>query len=92
MVQPGERVMVVLDSDHTRDHVRAELRCYGSLVSVGSYIVAADGIMEWIVEAPRSKTDWAWNNPCRAVLDFLEENRDFVLEDPGFPFNEWYGR
>jgi cephalosporin hydroxylase len=88
MVQSGERVMVVLDSNHTRDHVLEELRCYGSLVSVGSYIVAADGIMEWLVEAPRSKTDWAWNNPCRAVFDFVEENRDFVLEDPGFPFNE----
>jgi cephalosporin hydroxylase len=88
MMHPQDRVMVVLDSNHTRDHVLAELRCYGSLVSIGSYIAAADGIMEWIVGAPYSKVDWAWNNPRRAVLDFLAENRDFVLEEPGFPFNE----
>jgi len=87
-IRPEERVMVVLDSNHTRDHVLAELRGYGPLVSVGSYIVAADGIMEQMAGAPRSKPDWDWNNPRRAVFDFLAENDGFMLEEPVFPFNE----
>ena len=44
--------------------------------------------MERMVKAPRSKADWDWNNPRRAVLDFLAENHDFALKEPVFPFNE----
>src|SRR5215211_5393374 len=51
-IRPGETAMVVLDARHTRDHVLAELRAYGELVSPGSYIVAADGIMERLAGAP----------------------------------------
>jgi cephalosporin hydroxylase len=68
--------------------VLAELRNYSPLVSVGSYIVVADGIMENLVQAPRSRPDWSWNNPRRAMFDFLAETQDFVQEEPGFPFNE----
>jgi cephalosporin hydroxylase len=87
-IRPGERVMVVLDSHHLRDHVLAELRFYAPLVSVGSYVVVADGIMEDLVGAPRSRPDWKWNNPRRATLDFLAESKDFAQEEPDFPFNE----
>jgi cephalosporin hydroxylase len=88
LVRAGERVMVVLDSHHARDHVLAELRAYAPLVSVGSFIVVADGIMEDLAGAPRSQPDWKWNNPRRAMLDFLAENKDFASEKPDFPFNE----
>ena len=88
LVGGAKCVMVVLDSHHARSHVLAELRHYGALVSVGSYIVVADGIMEDLVHAPRAQPDWSWNNPRRAVLDFLAENSDFVQEEPDFPFNE----
>lgn len=88
LVGQGERVMVVLDSSHTRAHVLAELRAYAPLASVGSYVVVADGIMQDLIAAPRAGPDWAWNNPRQAVLAFLAEHRDFTLEEPGFPFNE----
>ncbi len=41
-VQPNETVLVLLDSCHAKEHVAAELKAYGDLVSIGSYIVAMD--------------------------------------------------
>jgi len=87
-VKPGERGIVILDSNHTRAHVLAELRAYAGFVGVGSYIVACDGIMQDVVGAPRTAPDWATNNPQSAVKDFLAERDDFVLEEPTIPFNE----
>jgi cephalosporin hydroxylase len=88
MVAPGERVLVILDSNHARDHVAAELSLYAPLVSVDSYIVACDGIMAQVAGAPRSAPDWSWNNPISAVEDFLAVRPDFTLEEPAWPFNE----
>jgi len=58
------------------------------LVNVGSYIVAADGIMQNLVGAPRSEKDWALNNPQAAARQFVESNKNFIIEEPPFPFNE----
>ena len=88
LVRPGERVLVLLDSCHTKAHVLAELEAYAPLVSVGSYIVATDGIMQDLVGAPRSQPDWRWNNPQQAAREFVAGHSDFVLEEPKFPFNE----
>ncbi len=88
MMKPGERGLVLLDSNHTRAHVLAELRAYADMVAVGSYIVACDGIMQEVVGAPRTTPEWIHDNPQSAVKDFLNERSDFVLEEPAFPFNE----
>jgi len=88
LVRPGERVMVVLDSNHSRDHVRGELEAYGPLVTSGSYIVATDGIMGDLVNAPRSQPDWGWNNPRVAAEEFLGAHPEFEDAPPAFPFNE----
>ncbi len=84
----GEGGLVLLDSNHSRDHVLAELRAYARFVAPGSYLVACDGIMRDLEGAPRAGDDWAWNNPVSAVEAFLAEREDFVLEEPAFPFNE----
>jgi cephalosporin hydroxylase len=81
-------VLVVLDSQHSKDHVLAELRLYSRFVTVGSYIIAADGIMEQVAGAPRTRPEWAWNNPRRAALAFVAENPDFAISEPPRPFNE----
>jgi cephalosporin hydroxylase len=88
LVKPGEKVIVILDSNHTKQHVLAELRAYSELVSVGSYIVVCDGIMEDLVGAPRSREDWSWNNPKSAAEEFVKENDNFIIEEPEFLFNE----
>lgn len=87
-IKPGESVMVVLDSNHSRGHVRDELEAYGQMVTPGSYIVATDGIMGNLVGAPRSQPDWATNNPRVAAEEFLRAHPEFELSPPAFPFNE----
>ena len=87
-IQPGERVMVLLDSCHSKDHVLTELSAYSKLVSPGSYIVPMDGIMEKVVGGPRTEPDWTWNNPRQAALEFVRANPEFVIEEPAFAFNE----
>ena len=71
-VKPGESVLVLLDSNHTKAHVLAELEAYGPMVTPGSFIVATDGIMSWLGNAPRSQPDWSWNNPYEAARDFVD--------------------
>lgn len=88
MIPAGATVLVMLDSNHTKAHVAAELSAYAPMVSVGSYIVAADGIMQQVAGAPRTEADWSWNNPLSAVQEFLARRDDFVAEEPAFPFNE----
>lgn len=87
-IGPDEKVLVLLDSCHTKEHVLAELHAYSKLVQPASYIVAMDGIMEHVVGAPRTQPDWTWNNPRRAALEFVESNPDFTIEEPPFLFNE----
>lgn len=87
-IRPGERVMVILDSKHTKDHVLAELEAYAPLVTPGSYAVVEDGCMEHMAGAPRSAPDWSWNNPLRALHEFVARHCEFAVEEPPFAFNE----
>jgi cephalosporin hydroxylase len=88
LVREGQKVMVVLDSNHSREHVLNELRAYAPLVQVGGYMVATDGIMQDLVGAPRSQPDWGSNNPQEAARAFVEEDDRFAIEEPEWPFNE----
>lgn len=87
-IKPGEKVLVILDSNHTRAHVLDELRAYADVVTPGSYIVATDGIMGEVVGAPRTKPEWIDDNPEQAAKDFVAENSNFIIEEPVWPFNE----
>lgn len=88
LVKPGEKILLVLDSNHTREHVLGELNAYADLVAVGSYIVVCDGIMQDMASGERAEADWDTNNPLSAIKDFLSARSDFVQEEPAFPFNE----
>ncbi len=87
-IAAGERVLVVLDSGHSRAHVRAELEAYAPMVMPGGYIVACDGIMAAFAGAPRGAADWTWDNPVSAIDDFLAAHKEFTAEEPPFAFNE----
>lgn len=80
MLAPGQRTMVMLDSNHTRDHVRQELELYAPLVSPGSYLVVFDEVMTMVADAPNGKPDWETDNPLSAVNDFLAAHPEFVVD------------
>ncbi len=77
-----EKILVSLDSNHTHDHVLQELKLYSPFVSVGSYIVVFDTIVEDLPEGYFfEKRPWGiGNNPKTAVQEFLKENNQFVID------------
>lgn len=88
LLRPEDVVLVILDSNHTYDHVMEELKAYSGLVSSGSYIVATDGIMIDLSDVPRGLPGWSTDNPTRAAADFVANNPCFVIEQPIWLFNE----
>lgn len=88
LIKPGEKVLVILDSNHLRDHVRAELEAYCDLVCPGSYIVATDGVMYEVANVPRGSPSWVEDNPITAAREFAAAHPEFELTTPPFFFNE----
>ncbi len=75
-------VMVCLDSNHTHDHVLAELQLYSPFVTVGSYLVAFDTIVEDLPADLYADRPWSiGDNPKTAVWEFLKSNDDFVINN-----------
>jgi len=86
-VKPGEVVMVILDSNHTKAHVAAELNAYSPLVTPGSCIIAADGIMRDLIDVPGGDPAWTHDNPAAAALEFAAAHPELELKQPEWPFN-----
>ena len=87
-IPKGSKVLVVLDSNHTREHVANELECYHDIVAVDSYIVATDGVMSLVHDSPRGHPEWIHDNPTEAAKEFAGRHPEFALEQPAWPFNE----
>ncbi len=87
-IPAGAVVLVILDSNHTKAHVAAELRCYHDLVTPGSYIVATDGVMSEVADTPRGQSGWVKDNPTQAARDFAAKHPEFVIEQPRWLFDE----
>ena len=74
-------VLVCLDSNHTHEHVLAELKAYGPLVTKGSYCVVFDTIVEDL--PPELFPDRPWgpgDNPKTAVWEFLKSHPEFQID------------
>jgi cephalosporin hydroxylase len=74
-------VLIVLDSNHTHEHVLEELRLYSPLVGKGKYLVCGDTVVEYLPEQTHRPRPWGpGNNPKTALDDFLKENKRFVVD------------
>lgn len=88
LIKEDDKVLVILDSNHSYEHVLKELNAYHHLVTKGSYIIATDGIMKYVYDTPLGDPSWVEDNPVTAVNEFLQENADFINEEPQWLFNE----
>ena len=78
----AQKVMVCLDSNHTHEHVLQELRLYAPLVSLGSYVIVFDTVVEDLPSSLIKDRPWAkGNNPKTAVSEYLQEIKDKNVRD-----------
>ena len=79
-----KKILVFLDSDHSHNHVLAELKIYSQLVNIGSYVVVNDTGLE---DVDYYKPIWIkkglvkGSNPKTAVWEFLKDNDDFIIDE-----------
>lgn len=75
------RILVCLDSNHTHDHVLAELDAYAPLTSVGSYCVVFDTVVEDLPASMFPDRPWGpGNNPKTAVWEYLKTHTEFEID------------
>ena len=76
-----ERVLLSLDSNHTHEHVLAELNAYADLVSVSSYCIVFDTVVEDLPNGSFPDRPWdVGNNPKTAVHEWLKTHPEFVID------------
>ncbi|PJI41913.1 cephalosporin hydroxylase family protein [Ferrovibrio sp.] len=81
-IKPGMKVMVLLDSNHTHDHVLDELRLYGPMVTPGQWLVVSDTIVEDIPPQTHRPRPWGpGNNPKTAMYEYLRETDRFEEDE-----------
>lgn len=80
----GKKCLVVLDSNHSYEHVIAEMRNYAPYVAQDSYLVVMDGVQKMLVDTPRGKPEWHEDNPLRAIDEFVTENAGLWEIDRNF--------
>lgn len=74
-------VLVLLDSNHTHDHVLAELEAYAGLTSVGSYCIVFDTVIEDMPDGSFSDRPWGkGDNAKTAVWDFIKRHPEFEID------------
>lgn len=75
-----KKVCVMLDSNHSKDHVLQEMRLYSKYVSKGCYLIVQDGAQAWVSDIPRGKVEWRDDNPLAAIEIFMQENDEFEID------------
>lgn len=80
LLLPNNKVIVVLDSNHTEEHVLGELELFSNLVTVGSYLI----VLDTVIEKLRADLERPWgpgNNPMTAVQKFMKDKSEFFQQD-----------
>lgn len=81
IAQGKKKIMVLLDSNHTHDHVLKELKLYSEFVTKDSYLIVYDTIVEDMPDKLWNDRPWGkGNNPKTAVWEFLKTNSDFEID------------
>lgn len=81
-ISKNKKVMVVLDSNHTHEHVLKELNLYSKIIKKNDYIVVMDTITEFIDQKfiNKKRNFKKGNSPYTAVTEFLKKNNNFVID------------
>ena len=76
-----EKVLVILDSNHTHEHVLNEMKLYSKFVTEDSYMLVFDTVVEDLPVDIYNNRPWGvGDNPKTAVWEFLKDNDDFVID------------
>ena len=89
-ISKDEKVLVFLDSDHSKAHVLRELHAYSGMVTPGSYIVATDGVMQSLTDTPYGRKEWVEDNPAAAAREFAASHPEFIIKRPTALFGDQY--
>ena len=78
----NKRVLVILDSNHTADHVLEELEMYSQLIKKNDYIIVQDTIIEFINQKfiNKGREFGRGNSPYTAVKKFIKKNKNFKID------------
>lgn len=79
-IPAGSKVLVCLDSNHTKDHVLKELNLYEKFVGEGSYMVVFDTFTSKMAELGACDKSYINNGPREAITEFLKQNPDFEID------------
>ena len=78
-IPKGSNILLVLDSNHTHEHVLAELKLWSPLLQNGNYIIVSDTVVEVIPEQTHRPRPWGpGNNPMTGMQEFMLENDRFT--------------
>ena len=81
LIKNKKKILVVLDSNHSHEHVLQELHLYSPLVKKGSYVIVFDSIVEDMPSSFIKNRPWSkGNNPKTAVWEFLKTTKKFKID------------
>lgn len=76
-----KRIFLILDSNHTHDHVLEELRAYAPLIKIDGFCIVCDTGIEYIKNEDMLDRPWAkGNSPKSALTEYLKENTNFEID------------
>lgn len=82
VARDANSILVVLDSNHTHEHVLKELELYAALVTKGSYLVVFDTVVEYMPKDAFPDRPWGkGNNPFTALTEFLQKTGRFEIDE-----------
>ena len=77
----AKNILVILDSLHTHKHGAKELEMYSQYVSINSYLVVFDTVIEYMPKGIFIEKPWdKGNNPATAVNEFMKKNKNYIVD------------